>query len=276
MGGISYDPVKDRFADLIRNSSWLRRGFYALLDLFFLRSWHLRRLLRDLGKGLDHSGPWDLLDAGSGFGQYDRFLLKQFRNVSITAIDLKEEYLADCKRHFRREVEEGRIRFEQRDLLELDERERYDLILCVDVLEHIEEDRLALRNMARALKRGGYLLMHSPSHYSEQDARGEGDSFVEEHARPGYSKEEIREKMRDAGLEPVRSHYTYGTWGHLSWKLTIQYPMLLLNRVGMAGLVVLLFYYPPVLPFALLMNLTDLFTANESGGGIWALARKQE
>src|SRR5690554_4204818 len=98
MGTISYDPVKNRFAGLIRNSTLLRRGFYGLLDLFFLRSWHLRRILRQKAGVIDKRGEWALLDAGAGFGQYDRFLLKQFRNLKIRAVDLKEDYLQDCRR----------------------------------------------------------------------------------------------------------------------------------------------------------------------------------
>src|SRR5690625_3083330 len=126
MSTISYDPVKNRFADLIRNSRLLRRIFYFLLDLFFLRSWHLRRILRRQGKPLDRKGEWTLLDAGCGFGQYDRFLLKQFDHVKITAIDLKEDYLRDCRIYFDREIRAGRITFEKGDLLEMRVRDQYD------------------------------------------------------------------------------------------------------------------------------------------------------
>ncbi len=38
MNKIAYDPVKDRFARIVRKSKKLRKIFYTLLDLIFLRS----------------------------------------------------------------------------------------------------------------------------------------------------------------------------------------------------------------------------------------------
>src|SRR5690625_170557 len=103
MSRIAYDPVKDRFATIIRNSRGLRTLFYGLLDLFFLRSWYVRRILKKHASALDDQGPWKLLDAGSGFGQYDRFILRQFSNVKVRAVDVKADYLDDCRHYFRRE-----------------------------------------------------------------------------------------------------------------------------------------------------------------------------
>ena len=69
MSRIAYDPVKDRFANIIRRFRFLRTLFYKLLDLFFLRSWYVRDILRKYGSHNDQQGQWRLLDAGSGFGQ---------------------------------------------------------------------------------------------------------------------------------------------------------------------------------------------------------------
>src|SRR5690625_812450 len=102
MSRIAYDPVKDRFAAIIRKSRGLRTLFYGLLDLFFLRSWYVRRVLKKHASPLDDQGPWKLLDAGSGFGQYDRFILRQFSNVQVRAVDVKADYLDDCRDRKRR------------------------------------------------------------------------------------------------------------------------------------------------------------------------------
>ncbi len=316
MARIEYDPVKDRFAGMIRGSRVLRRLFYFLLDLFFLRSWHIRRVLRRKCRRLDADGEWRCLDAGCGFGQYDRFLLSEFGNAVVTALDVKQEYVEDCRSYFRREESRGRIGFKVADLLELDRAEAFDVILCVDVLEHIEEDEEVLMRLSRALKPGGFLLTHTPSAYSAADA-GEEESFTREqadadevtetgrevdaggmpetgreadsggvadadkvvsftgeHARAGYLKEELQEKFERAGLGAEELHYTYGRFGHAGWVLSIKYPMLLLNKMGMAGLIPLAVYYVPVLPVALCLNLAELFTKNERGNGIYAVGRK--
>lgn len=274
MSRIAYDPVKDRFANIIRNSRLLRTLFYRLLDLFFLRSWYVRDLLRAYATPLDQQGAWQLLDAGSGFGQYDRFILKQFPNVRITAIDIKENYLRDSAHYFREEIENERIQFRKADLLDLDQDRLFDVVICIDVLEHINDDRRVIRNLSDVLKEGGFFLMHSPSTYSEEDA-GEDDSFVDEHARVGYSKEEITEKIKEAGLAPVKVAYTYGRKGHLAWKLLIKYPMLWMTKIKLWALPFMAIYYLFTLPVGLILMKLDMKETNEKGTGIYALGRKE-
>jgi len=105
MSTIAYDPVKDRFAAFIKKSRFLRSIFYSLLDLFFLRSWHVRAVVRSLESEFSKKNSLKILDAGNGFGQYDRFLLKTFPNASILAVDVKDDYLADCSYFFEKEVD---------------------------------------------------------------------------------------------------------------------------------------------------------------------------
>lgn len=273
MSRIAYDPIKDRFAKIIRHSKLLRTIFYKLLDLFFLRSWYIRQLLKKYAKKFEEKGSWSLLDAGSGFGQYDRFILKEFRNVQVTSVDVKKDYLDDAARYFRDDIEQRRIEFQEMDLLSPKLSKHYNFIICIDVLEHIEEDRQVIKNMESVLNSGGYFLMHSPSIYSEEDA-GDDDSFVDEHARVGYSKEDITEKLKEAGLEPVEVSYTYGSSGHAAWVMLIKYPMLWMNRFKLWVLPVLGLYYIITLPIGLLLMKLDMYREKEKGNGIYALAKK--
>ena len=273
MTKIAYDPVKDRLAKLVRNSGILRRLFYFFLNLLFLRSWHLRRIISEIGGEFDSKGKWYLLDAGCGFGQYDHFILNKFENVQITSIDVKESYLEDNKKFFEYEIKKDRIQFKLADLLSLKLDKKYDLIICIDVLEHIEDDQKVIQNLSCLLKEGGYLIMHSPSHLSEEDAE-EDDTFVGEHARTGYSKDEIEKKLMIAELMPERTQYTYGKWGRRAWRISIKYPMILLNKFNLWGLIPLLIYYPIILPITLLMNFADLFNRKKSGNGIYSIAKR--
>lgn len=274
MSRIAYDPVKDRFANIVRQFRFLRTLFYLILDLFFLRSWYIRKILRKYGSELDAKGKWTLLDAGSGFGQYDRFILREFKNVQVKAVDVKGDYLEDSREYFDRDINAGRIEFDQEDLLQIDYEEVFDFVICVDVLEHIEEDEKVIKNIYHALTAGSYFLMHSPSIYSEEDADGE-ESFVDEHARTGYSKEDVSRKLKNAGFTPVDIAYTYGKKGHLAWELIIKYPMLWLNKIKLWALPVMAIYYLPVLPLSLLLMALDLRDDNKRGAGIYALAQKE-
>ena len=275
MSKIAYDPTKDKFARWIRRSRLLRTLFYKTLDLFFLRSWYVRSALRQYYRSrFATESRWDILDAGSGFGQYDRFLLRNFPNAVIHAVDVKEDYLQDCRPYFDRQIKRGRIRFETHDLVTDDlPPESFDLALCVDVLEHIEDDIGVMRRIRKALRPGGIFIMHSPSHYSEEDA-GEDEFFVDEHARAGYSKEELSDKMQKAGLKPVSLRYSYGAWGHRAWVMLIKIPMLWFTRFGMLTLLWLPFYYLFTLLPGLAMMWLDLRQDNFRGTGILGIGRK--
>ena len=278
MSQIAYDPVKDKFAAIIKKSRFLRGMFYALLDLFFLRSWYVRRSLRQWYA--DHFGDarfalkgLRILDAGCGFGQYDQFMLRSFSKIRIDAVDVKTDYLDDCRYYFKQDIKRDRIRFKEMDLLEPKFEKLYDLVLCVDVLEHIEEDVRVMKNLSAVLKPDGYFLMHSPSHYAEDDADGD-DSFVGEHARPGYSKEELAAKLREAGLEPVELRYSYGPLGHFAWMLLIKWPMLWMTKMGIAAIIFMIPWYIVSLIPGLILMMMDMINDHQKGTGILALAKK--
>lgn len=273
MSRIAYDPVKDRFASIIRDNQLLRTLFYKLLDLFFLRSWYIRALLKKYGAPFEQKQQWTLLDAGCGFGQYDRFILKQFNKVQVSAVDVKKDYLADCRHYFANQIKNNRITFAQADLLNFKEGSAFDMAICVDVLEHITEDVQVMENIQQSLKEGGYFIMHSPSIYSEEDA-GEEESFVDEHARTGYSRQDITEKMEQAGLTPVEVAYTYGPKGHLAWQLLIKYPMLWMNAIKLWALPIMALWYVFTLPLGLVLMKLDMSDKNEKGTGIYAVGRK--
>ncbi len=275
MSKIAYDPTKDRFARWIRRSRLLRTLFYKTLDLFFLRSWYVRTALRKhYSRHFSRHERLDILDAGSGFGQYDRFMLRTFPNAVIHAIDIKDDYLDDCRYYFGKEIKRGRIRFEKRDLVtdELPEAS-YDLVICVDVLEHIREDVQVMMRLRASLRPGGLFIMHSPSHYSEEDA-GDDEFFVDEHARAGYSREDLSDKLIRAGLEPVTLNYSYGKWGHRAWVMLIKIPMLWFTRFGMITLIWLPFYYLLTLLPGTAMMAVDRRQENHRGTGILGIARK--
>lgn len=266
MSQIEYDPIKDRFAAFIRRSRFFRRVFYALLDMFFIRSWVVRRRLRK-----EFAGRTGLrvLDAGCGFGQYDRFLLATFPDIRVDAIDVKEEYLDDCRRYFAADIAAGRISFRQSDLTADTYPPDYDAVICVDVLEHIGPDVAVMATLRGALKPGGFLLMHSPSDRAEEDADGDG-FFVGEHARPGYGAADLDAKLREAGFDRTDIRLGTGPLAHAAWILLIKWPMLWMNR-HFAFVAVLPFWYAlTLLPGLALMRL-DVRKPAEAGYAIMGL-----
>ena len=268
---MKYDPIKKFIGNVIRDNVLLRKLFYGLLGILFLREWHVKRELRALlGEGAE---PRRIYDAGCGFGQYSYYCATRFRNVIIHAIDVKREQIEDCSRFFQKAGIRN-VRFAVEDLTQSLHESEFDLVLSVDVMEHIPDDVGVFRNLYRALRPGGRLLVNTPSNLGGSDAHSAGDeSFIEEHARNGYGVDEIRAKLVSAGFTVEQIKFTYGRWGSVAWRLGIKYPMMMLNTTRFL-LLLLPFYYLLTLPFTLLLMYLDFVLTNRTGAGLIVIARK--
>lgn len=267
---MKYDPVKRVFGDMVARRPFLRKMFYRLLDLMFLRTWHVKKEIRKL---YGRDDKLSIFDAGMGFGQYSYFMARYFRNCGIFGIDVKEEQVEDCNFFFGK-CGYKNTRFEIGDLTKIDYKEKFDFILNVDVMEHIVEDELVLKNFGSALKKGGKLLINTPSDLGGSDAHDHGDeSFIEEHARNGYSREDITSKVERAGLKVTNFRYAYGKFGTISWRFGIKYPILI---AGASKIFILLlpFYYLFTLWFVLILMWLDTITENKEGTGVILVAEK--
>jgi SAM-dependent methyltransferase len=77
-----------------------------------------------------------------------------------------------------------------------------DAIVMVNVLEHIEDDAGALRQLTRVLKPGGHLLLFVPAMPS---LMSDLDRHFGHFRR--YRRSELNNKVGDAGLSIIRSRY---------------------------------------------------------------------
>ena len=276
---MKYDPIKRKLGTVFNRSPWLRKLFYKLLDILLLRSWHIRKEIKNWEKTV--SGNQQILDAGSGFGQYDYYMASKHKDWRITGIDVKQEQIDDCNNFFS-SIGLDNTKFKVGDLTKLDHNNEFNMILCVDVMEHIEEDELVLSNFHKALKKDGMLMVSTPSDKGGSDVHDhdhdhhENDgthSFIDEHVRDGYGIEEISDKMKAAGFKQTKVYYQYGTPGKIAWKLSMKFPIVMLNATYLF-FIILPFYYILTFPFVLILNWLDVKLVHKSGTGLVALAWK--
>jgi|SRR5690554_200120 len=269
-----YDPVKDIFASVIRRFPFLRVLFYKLLNLFFLRAWYVKRELKKIRKELG-TKEINIFDAGTGYGQYTYFMTKEISPNTIYAVDVKTEWIKDNKDFFAKKNIKN-VSFGIEDLTQINHYNKFDLIVCVDVMEHIEDDVTVFKNFYSALKNDGYLVINTPSVYGGSDVHEEdGESFIGEHARIGYSDKDLKDKLSSVGFNKFYYRYSYGYWGDKAWRLAIKYPMLLLNT-SKIFFIILPVYFLVTFPCAFLMMYLDYKSNNKIGAGITFIARKQQ
>jgi glycosyltransferase involved in cell wall biosynthesis len=148
----------------------------------------------------------DILEIGSGIGNMTRYFVPHGK---VTASDISPFCLRELQRTFA-ENESVKVRTLDISQNHYPELELYDTIVCLNVLEHIEDDVDALRNMYRLLKKKGKLVLYVPANprlYCEID-RGVG------HFRR-YVEPELLGKMKQAGfrIEHSRHHNILGAIG---------------------------------------------------------------
>ncbi|MCL3780234.1 class I SAM-dependent methyltransferase [Prolixibacteraceae bacterium JC049] len=273
---MQYDPIKRSLGKVFNQTPMLRRIFYRLLDWLLLRAWHIKKTMRGIKRqGLKNPV---ILDAGSGFGQYVYRAASLFPNAIVKGVDVKPEQIADCNRFFQQIGMGSRVKFEEADLTKFCEPEVYDLILSVDVMEHIEEDLLVFRNLFLSLKKDGMLLVSTPSDQGGSDSHHDHEEdgahgFIDEHVRDGYSIEDIKTKLSKAGFSKVEVAYSYGNPGKLSWKLSMKYPILMLGASKLF-FVILPFYYIVTWPLSMILNYFDVKGNHKTGTGLIVKAWK--
>lgn len=275
---MQYDPIKRGLGDFFNRSPFSRKVFYRLLDVLLLRTWHVKKAIKSWEKTIP--GKTEILDAGSGFGQYSYFLARKKPNRRILGVDVKTEQIEDCNQFFRG-TGLTNATFEFADLTQFVKENYFDLILSVDVMEHIEEDVLVFENFHKSLKPGGMLLISTPSdqggsdvHDHHEHYENDGtESFIDEHVRDGYNIHEIQDKLKKAGFGKTKALYTYGWSGSLSWKISMKYPILMLNT-SKVFYIILPVYYLLTYWFALILNFIDVRIKHKTGTGLIVKAWK--
>ena len=113
----------------------------------------------------EHGGERaSILDAGCGPGLFCYAMAREFPTCRVLGIDNMED-LVNTNNEISKRAGLGNCRFEMQDILGLSQEDEYDLVVCIDNLEHIEDDTQALEKLYRCLKRRGLALIHVPGLY---------------------------------------------------------------------------------------------------------------
>jgi SAM-dependent methyltransferase len=160
------------------------------------RSWWFRSRNRLIERTLRERFPRArrILEIGCGTGFTLQALAAAAPDAELTGTELFEEGLAVARR-----------RMPEVRLLKVDAREmpfgagEFDLVGAFDVLEHIDDDAGALREIARVLEPGGGLIVTVPQHRWLWSAT---DDYARHERR--YTRRLLLERLRAAGFEVER------------------------------------------------------------------------
>lgn len=156
----------------------------------------------------DQFKPWlgrRVLDVGGGHGPHLDHVVAPDRIV--TSLDLSPESVADMKARFAGYAFDALVGdIAEPALAEQLAASGFDTILCLNVLEHVDNDEAALRGMARILGPSrGRLFLLVPAHPL---LYGTPDVLAGHYRR--YSRSLLGDRVRAAGFRVLRSYYFNG------------------------------------------------------------------
>lgn len=200
-----------------------------------------------------------ILDAGTGRGTYARFLAKKFPSTKITGIDILPVPEWSLPKP-------PNLVFEKADLTTLSENATRDLIVSVDVLEHIQGNSDAIKCFYTALRTGGILYLAVPCEpecmYLFPKAWFSKFHEWEKHEHVGEQRPlpELRTLLEETGFKILFSRNTFTFWGIAAWEMET---LLGCSNTRIADVVRVL-----LMPIFKLLGFLDLYLPIGSGNNL--------
>ncbi len=210
----------------------------------------------------------NILDAGSGTGVMSFGLGRKYPFAQILGIDVDPDTIAAGNRIAAAQGA-ANVRFACAAVEDFNAGQGFNLIICVDILEHIANDLSVLQNLNTLAADGGILVLHVPALYRRYPVWRKCLNFdVPTHVRSGYEPARIRSKVEEAGFAIISSGLTYGFWESLANNLSY-----MITRARMENRMLYALAFPG-------LNLLSLLGARARprtlGAGVYVVAEKRK
>lgn len=199
----------------------------------YLHHVYLKRALGSLGT----FSPKRILDAGCGSGDHSLYLARRFPTAQVEGVDL----LGDSIRLASDSAQAlgiDNVVFEKRDLTTLEVEAEYDLIISIDVLEHIPRQEFVLGQLRKALRPGGHAFFHIPTVRPKpvplsKHLKSFHQWAAEEHIADDRTADEFVDILQRIGYTIVTKYLTFGYFtGELATSLfALPHRQSALNRI---------------------------------------------
>lgn len=204
-----------------------------------------------------------ILDAGCGsMASFARVLARRFPERHFIGLDLKLATSQSCPSNL--DLCIG-------DLRALPVAGPFDVIYCVDVLEHLEDAETCISNLARCLNSGGYIFIHVPSQHRRHLLPGVELEYTwlgpgqpgDAHIWDGFKPQELETWLQRAGCQVLLSRFTFGTMTTILKEFFTLGEARRIPGVGLA-----------LLPFVVLAAWLEQYIGGSRGNGVLILAKK--
>ena len=159
----------------------------------------------------------NILEIGSGIGNISKLLLQQ--NLQVTLSDLRKDYCEQLLLDFGKNSNLQNVLQIDLSLKDFEKKyeqslHKFDTVIALNVIEHIEDDNLVINNCKKLLKPNGRLIILVPAFMKLYN------SFDKElgHYRR-YNKKKLGDLFQTQHLQIIRIQY-FNCAGILGWWFT--------------------------------------------------------
>ncbi len=158
----------------------------------------------------------DILEVGSGLGTFSRRIIQDFLDKAekIMLSDIDPRYLKNLESTFQNQ----KVKVRKIDLAKAEDftqlietGQKFETIICLNVLEHVKDDVLALDNLHKVLRPNGQIILLVPAHKFLFNSL---DEAVLHFRR--YTKEELFSKVGQTKLQ-ISNIFHFNIIAILGW-----------------------------------------------------------
>ena len=156
----------------------------------------------------------DILEIGSGLGTYSKQIIDKFPNSKITLTDISPSYVKNLQKNFASDsINIFKLNLNNKDDFKKIGYEKFDSIIAINVLEHVEDDAYALTYLHKMLKKDGVLIILVPANKFLYNVI---DKSIGHWRR--YTKSELRDKLSNSKFD-IKNIRSFNMLGMLGWFL---------------------------------------------------------
>lgn len=198
---------------MIRNSKAIHEKYHkqtsSQKNLISPNNFTYKILLPIIDKFVKKKKPKNILDIGCGAGTLCLYYAN--KGFKVTGIDISEKAIKACKESAGQLGLEKKATFKVLDFQKESLKERFDLIFFTEVIEHLENDDLALKQIYKLLNPGGVVILSTPSKNAPLYKLGLLKKFDREvgHVRR-YTLEELVDLCKKNNFKIIETNKTEG------------------------------------------------------------------
>lgn len=251
---------------------------YWINSVVQLRKWYIKKAIKTYFN-LYKKKPFHLVDVGCGEAQYILPITKKFSKSKFTCIDKNKANIEFLEKfsHFNKSTN---VHILKEDICNFQLPTRANFLMCIAVLQYIEDDTKALENIFNQCDNEAKLILYTSVNgrfilpfYKKIFNKYQHYETIQNRQRV-YEVSEFKSKVLKAGFTIEKEQYTYGYYGILSNEITNSFYILIAHHNIFIKLLLGALFFTS-LPVILLFMVIDFFSNKETGNGIMIVAVKK-